>query len=54
MKLISDPTLPLWLGKSVYPIFPQYQSYGNGNKFNFFLEIQSKTSARISISTVNP
>ena len=41
-------------GKFVNPNFPQYQSDRNNNKFNCFLEIQSKTTSKISICTLNP
>ena len=41
-------------GKFVNPNFPQYQSDRNNNKFNYFLEIQSKTTSKISICTLYP
>ena len=53
MKFISDVTFPSWSGKSVKPSFGQCQSYRNNDKFNCYLEIQSKTDARISISALN-
>ena len=36
------------------PNFWQYQSKRNNDKFNCCLENQSKTAARISVSTLNP
>ena len=54
MKFISDVFFPSWPGKSVNPNFRQHQSYRNNDKFDSCLEIQSKTAARISISTLNP
>ena len=53
MKFISDVTFLSWPGKSVNPNFRQYQSHRNNDKFNWCLEIQSKTNARISICTPN-
>ena len=53
-NFLSDVTFLSWLGKSVNPNFSLYQSDTNNSKFNFCLEIQSKTVTRISISTLNP
>ena len=53
MKFKCDVTFPLWPCKSVNPNFQQYQSDRNINKFNCFLEIQSKMTARISVWTLN-
>ena len=52
--LLSDVTFPSWPGKSANPNFPQYQSYGNIDKFNYYLEIQSKTNVTIFTCTLNP
>ena len=51
--LLSDVTFPSWPSKSVNPNFRQYNSYRNNDKFNCYLEIQSKRDARISISTLS-
>ena len=51
---LSNVTLSSWPGKSVKLNFPRYQSDRNNNKFNCWLEIQSKTVARISICTLKP
>ena len=50
---LSDVTFPSWPKKSVNPNFRQCQSDRNNHKFNCWLEIQSKTVARIYFYTIN-
>ena len=50
---LSDVTFPTWPSKSVKPNFPQYHSDRNNTKYNYCLEIQSKTAERISIVNLN-
>ena len=51
---LSDVVFPSWPGTSVYPNFRQYQFNRNNDKFDCFLQIQSKMAARISIFTLKP
>ena len=50
---LSDVTFPTWPSKSVKPNFPQYHSNRNNTKYNYYLEIQSRTAERISIFNLN-
>ena len=47
----SDVTCPSLPGKSVHPIFPQYQLYEKSWKFNCWFKIKPKSAVRISICT---